>query len=123
MASTPVRLGLAVWDTVLMVRALCDADVVDQRLNGPMAWTAQNQHRRDEGGGDWQVYQPQTPVGGFAFEYHNTWYPDIDDTTAAVLAFLANDRPLALSGAVLWNCGIQNGDGGRRSTMRKITSD
>ncbi|KAL2870552.1 squalene hopane cyclase afumA [Aspergillus lucknowensis] len=113
-----------VWDTVLMIRALRDSSVCDDedkddaRLDEAIAWTAENQHGGAEG--DWRVYQPGIPVGGFAFEYHNTWYPDIDDTAAAVLAFLAHDRTGArgvvrsetVRRAVLWIVGMQNSDGG-----------
>ncbi|KAE8353765.1 terpenoid cyclases/protein prenyltransferase alpha-alpha toroid [Aspergillus coremiiformis] len=103
-----------VWDTVLMVRALRDADIQDDRLHQVMQWTENNQHRGPEG--DWCIYRPHIPPGGFAFEYHNTWYPDIDDTAAAILAFLAHDPAYASSEvvhrAVLWICSMQNSDGG-----------
>ncbi|KAL2828094.1 terpenoid cyclases/protein prenyltransferase alpha-alpha toroid [Aspergillus pseudoustus] len=103
-----------VWDTVLMIRALRDSGVSDARIDAAIAWTAENQHAGPEG--DWRVYRPGIPVGGFAFEYHNTWYPDIDDTAAAVLAFLVQDRASArtetVRRAVLWIIGMQNSDGG-----------
>lgn len=103
-----------VWDTVLMVRALCDAGVKDDRIDRAVEWTRSQQHRGPEG--DWRIYQPRLHAGGFAFEYHNTWYPDIDDTAAAVLALLNHDPTCANSGyitrAVIWICGMQNSDGG-----------
>ncbi|KAE8384463.1 terpenoid cyclases/protein prenyltransferase alpha-alpha toroid [Aspergillus alliaceus] len=108
-----------VWDTVLMIRALQDTPASlgiksDPRIADALAWTAENQHRGPEG--DWRVYQPNIPVGGWAFEYNNTWYPDIDDTAAAVLAFLTHDPATARSrlvrDAVLWIVGMQNADGG-----------
>ncbi|KAF4208606.1 hypothetical protein CNMCM6805_004923 [Aspergillus fumigatiaffinis] len=108
-----------VWDTVLMIRALQDTPASlslksDPRIADALAWTAENQHRGPEG--DWRVYKPNIPVGGWAFEYHNTWYPDIDDTAAAVLAFLTHDPTTARSrlvrDAVLWIVGMQNADGG-----------
>lgn len=108
-----------VWDTVLMVRALQDTPASlgiksDPRIADALAWTAENQHRGPEG--DWRAYKPNIPVGGWAFEYHNTWYPDIDDTAAAVLAFLTHDPATARSrlvrNAVLWIIGMQNADGG-----------
>ncbi|KIA75725.1 prenyltransferase and squalene oxidase repeat protein [Aspergillus ustus] len=114
-----------VWDTVLMIRALRDCRIVDPRINDAVAWTAGNQHSGPEG--DWRVYRPGIPVGGFAFEYQNTWYPDIDDTAAAVLAFLTQHDDESTAGgvarasaarsetvrrAVLWIIGMQNSDGG-----------
>jgi squalene-hopene/tetraprenyl-beta-curcumene cyclase len=31
------------------------------------------------------VYNPKLEPGGFSFGYLNTWYPDVDDTAAAVV--------------------------------------
>jgi len=49
-------------------------------------------HRADRqilGGGDWQVRcPPGTQGGGWAFEFDNDIYPDVDDTTIEVLAKL-----------------------------------
>ncbi|KAM7193304.1 hypothetical protein V8F33_007847 [Rhypophila sp. PSN 637] len=52
---------------------------------------------RDKDIGDWQVYRPHLPPGSYSFEYVNRWFPDVDDTAVAVLAFLkrgAEDRHL-----------------------------
>ena len=50
------------------------------------------------GPGDWQVRRPRLEPGGWAFEFDNDGYPDIDDTAVAVLALrraLPHDGPLA----------------------------
>jgi squalene-hopene/tetraprenyl-beta-curcumene cyclase len=36
--------------------------------------------------GDWSVARPQVPPGGWAFEFANENYPDVDDTAEVVLA-------------------------------------
>lgn len=105
-----------VWDTVLMTRALCDASVNpnDKRLTRAVKWTKARQIFGPEG--DWRVYNPTLAPGGFAFEFHNTWYPDIDDTAAAILAFIKQSPQSVGSTSVVraaeWVCGMQSSDGG-----------
>ena len=42
--------------------------------------------------GDWAVRRPRLAPGGWAFEFANDNYPDIDDTAEVVLA-LRRTRP------------------------------
>ena len=105
-----------VWDTVLMVRALCDAGVdgQDKRLRQAVKWSKARQLLGPEG--DWRVYNPKLAPGGFSFEYHNTWYPDVDDTAAAILAFIMQNpqsvESTCVASAANWIYGMQNSDGG-----------
>lgn len=105
-----------VWDTVLMSIGLCDAGLPgnDERLIRAVKWIKDHQLVGPEG--DWRIYQPHITSGGFSFEYYNSWYPDVDDTAAAVLAFLKQDPTSASSihvtRAVEWILGMQNKDGG-----------
>ena len=105
-----------VWDTILMTIGLCDAGLEkdDERLVKAITWVKDNQLLGPEG--DWRIYQPNISPGGFAFEYYNTWYPDVDDTAAAIIAFLKQDPSSASSthviAAVSWTLGMQNKDGG-----------
>ena len=39
-------------------------------------------------GGDWQVKNPDTTPGGWAFEFANDHYPDIDDSAEVLIAIL-----------------------------------
>ena len=105
-----------VWDTILMTVGLRDASLPkdDERLVRAINWTKDRQLLGPEG--DWRIYQPNLAPGGFSFEYHNTWYPDVDDTAAAIIAFLKQD-PYSVSSthvikAVSWTLGMQNKDGG-----------
>lgn len=99
-----------------MTRALCDAgaDRSDERLKRAVKWTKARQILGPEG--DWRIYNPKLAPGGFAFEYHNTWYPDVDDTAAAILAFIKQSPQSVGSTSVAkaadWICGMQNSDGG-----------
>lgn len=105
-----------VWDTVLMVRSLCDAGVNrnSKRLKLAINWIKDRQLLGPEG--DWRVSKPQLAPGAFSFEYNNTWYPDVDDTSCAILALLHQDpnsvSSFTVTRAVIWLCGMQNHDGG-----------
>ena len=105
-----------VWDTILMTVGLCDAGMLpnDERLTKAMKWVKERQLLGQKG--DWRVYNPNLAPGGFSFEYHNSWYPDVDDTAAAVIAFLKQDPcsidTPAVIRAVDWMLGMQNRDGG-----------
>ncbi len=75
-----------VWDTILTLLAFDDC-----RLNGDypdavekaVDWVLDQQVLRK---GDWSVKLPDTPPGGWAFEYKNYFYPDTDDTAVALIA-------------------------------------
>lgn len=104
------------WDTVLTVIGLCDAGVSgsDEHLTRAMEWVKARQQLGPEG--DWRIYRPGITPGGWCFEYHNTWYPDVDDTAAVHLAFLKQNPESRGTTVVIqateWVLGIQNKDGG-----------
>jgi squalene-hopene/tetraprenyl-beta-curcumene cyclase len=102
-----------VWDTALAVVALSDAGVAadDPSLVRAGTWL------RDEAiavGGDWQVRRPTLPPGGWAFEFANDQYPDVDDTSEVVMALrrVAVDATGAIDRGVAWSVGMQSSDGG-----------
>ena len=105
-----------IWDTALTAIALCDAQVPSScpELISAISWLRTHQLTGPQG--DWRIYNPQSAAGGFSFEYHNSWYPDIDDTAAIIIAFLKHDPDSAssthVSRAVEWILGMQNSDGG-----------
>ncbi|KAK3682873.1 terpenoid cyclases/protein prenyltransferase alpha-alpha toroid [Podospora appendiculata] len=105
-----------VWDTVLMVRALADTTTPPSHagLLRAVKWIKSRQILGPEG--DWRVYNPSLSPGGFAFEYHNTWYPDVDDTAAAILALISHSPEAidscTVAAAATWILGMQNRDGG-----------
>jgi squalene-hopene/tetraprenyl-beta-curcumene cyclase len=108
-----------VWDTALSTIALCDSGEAvvhrgDPRLKRAMDWITREQILEDYG--DWKVYNPKGPSGGWAFEYANTWYPDVDDTAAVVLSLLKQDpqrlSSMTIERATDWMLSMQNKDGG-----------
>jgi len=74
-----------VWDTALAMIALSDAGVPGEHpamLKGA-EWLLGEEVTRK---GDWSVKRPRLQPGGWAFEFANVNYPDVDDTAEVVLA-------------------------------------
>ena len=74
-----------VWDTALAIIALTDAGVPadDPALIKAADWMLDEEVRVK---GDWAVRRPNLEPGGWAFEFENDNYPDIDDTAEVVMA-------------------------------------
>lgn len=118
--SGPIRMIEAcqspVWDTCLATIALADAGLPADhpQLVKAADWMLAEQVRRP---GDWAVRRPTLPSGGWAFEFQNDNYPDIDDTAEVVLALRRVDHPDpqrvedAVRRAVRWNLGMQSRNG------------
>jgi len=107
-----------VWDTLLTLMALQDCE---QELNDSseraLNWLLQHENRHR---GDWAQKNPELEPSGWAFERANLHYPDIDDTSVAliVLARLpqtVRNRPdvkSAIDRALAWTLGMQCRSGG-----------
>ncbi len=105
-----------VWDTALAALALQEegSEVSRSAAARALAWLRPLQ--LDAHPGDWRVRRPQLAGGGWAFQYRNDHYPDLDDT-AVVVWSMQNDRQAegaesAISGALNWLTGMQSQDGG-----------
>ncbi len=113
-----------VWDTVLAMIGLADAGLPPDHpaLRSAAGWVLDEEIR---GPGDWQVRRPGLAPAGWAFEFDNDGYPDIDDTAEVVLALRrvswpgdagAGGRPRQAAGArdraTAWIIGMQSRDGG-----------
>lgn len=105
-----------VWDTALTGLALLDSGVDAHHpcLQKARVWLLDRQIAAK---GDWAVKKPLLEPGGWAFEFCNNWYPDVDDT-AVVLMFLVrsgenrqNDND-AIERGIRWMAGMQGKDGG-----------
>jgi squalene-hopene/tetraprenyl-beta-curcumene cyclase len=81
-----------VWDTAWAMLALRKAGVPREHvaLRRAVDWLLAEQIA---GGGDWQVKVPLESCGGWAFEFDNDIYPDVDDTAVVVLALLESADP------------------------------
>jgi squalene-hopene/tetraprenyl-beta-curcumene cyclase len=106
-----------VWDTCLSLIALADAGVPgdDPAMVRAADWLLDEQIL---GRGDWAVRRPNLEPGGWAFEFANANYPDIDDTAEVIIALTAVDHPdparvrRAIDRGVAWLEGMQSSDGG-----------
>ncbi len=106
-----------VWDTALAVVALADAGVAPDHpaLVRAGEWLLDQEVTV---AGDWAVRRPDLPPGGWAFEFANVNYPDVDDTAEVVLALrrvvgLDTGRcQQAVGRAVTWVEGMQSRGGG-----------
>ncbi|OGP74855.1 MAG: squalene--hopene cyclase [Deltaproteobacteria bacterium RBG_13_58_19] len=74
-----------VWDTALALRALAAAGVSPQHpaMRQATGWLLSMQILKP---GDWCIKNPDLPPGGWAFEFVNNWYPDIDDSAMVLMA-------------------------------------
>ncbi len=109
-----------VWDSVLAMIALADAGLPadHEALQSAARWVLAEEIR---GPGDWQVQRPGLAPSGWAFEFDNDGYPDVDDTAEVVLALgrveqpddaMAGEAGAAVARALTWLTGMQSRDGG-----------
>ncbi len=82
-----------IWDTSLATLALQEADIQgnDPAIRRALHWMVDRQLGDEPG--DWRINRPDYQGGGgWAFEYENPHYPDVDDS--AVVAFsIAQAQP------------------------------
>ena len=100
-----------VWDTALAMNGLLDAGMPadDPVLVRATDWLAAEEIRVR---GDWAVRRPDTPAGGWAFEFANDGYPDTDDTAEVLLALRRtvprdDPRQAAIRRGVEWLLGME----------------
>jgi squalene-hopene/tetraprenyl-beta-curcumene cyclase len=65
--------------------------------------------------GDWAAKAPNVRPGGWAFQYNNPHYPDVDDTAVVVMAMDRLDHARykeSIDRAVEWIFGLQSKNGG-----------
>ncbi|MHB1585361.1 MAG: squalene--hopene cyclase [Acidimicrobiales bacterium] len=102
-----------VWDTALAVVALADAGLAPDAppLRAAARWLAGQEVTVR---GDWSVRRPGLAPGGWAFEFANDHYPDVDDTAEVVMALARSDEPDggAAARGVAWVQGMECRDGG-----------
>ena len=104
-----------IWDTGLAVQALMDAGDAqgDFTVDGSCGWLKDRQIL--DVVGEWQKKRPGLRPGGWAFQYNNPHYPDVDDTAVVGMALHRADpekyaEPIAR--AAEWIVGMQSSNGG-----------
>jgi squalene-hopene/tetraprenyl-beta-curcumene cyclase len=106
-----------IWDTGLVCHALLEAGgkSASERVARGLQWLAPRQVLDLEG--DWADWRPGVRPGGWAFQYANAYYPDVDDTAVVVLAMDraeggAQRYQNAIARAREWIVGMQSKNGG-----------
>ncbi|WP_207539235.1 squalene--hopene cyclase [Sabulicella rubraurantiaca] len=108
-----------VWDTALSSHALLEAGGHEQEVRQGLDWLLSKEIRDTVG--DWSWQRPELKPGGWAFQYENAHYPDVDDTAVVVLAMdryrrETGEGSAAMNGAVNravdWTVGMQSRGGG-----------
>ena len=122
-----------VWDTCIAMVSLEEAGIPadDPALVKAADWILSKQILD---AGDWQIKNKDAEPGGWAFEFRNDWYPDVDDTAFVLMALQRVKFPeparmeKAVRRGVQWLLSMQNLDGGwgafdrdnNRETMNHI---
>jgi squalene-hopene/tetraprenyl-beta-curcumene cyclase len=122
-----------VWDTALAIVALIDAGIPgdDPAMVRGADWLLDQQILAR---GDWAVKRPRLEPGGWAFDFANVNYPDIDDTAEVALALRRVQHPdtdrlrRSIERGARWVEGMQSSDGGwgafdadnRRAVVRDL---
>ncbi len=106
-----------VWDTAMVTGALERSGMPSDHpvIQKATEWLI-NQEITIRG--DWQVKNPYGPIGGWAFEFENDFYPDTDDTAMVLMALHDarihhdNKRKTVMKRGVEWLLSMQSSDGG-----------
>jgi len=105
------------WNTALAGLALLDSGLPGDHpaLKRTSQWFIDHQIFKK---GDWSVKRPDLEPGGWAFEFYNDWYPDVDDS-AVILTVMAESaaddaaaKERAIRAGANWVMGMQSKDGG-----------
>ncbi|HTP90958.1 MAG TPA: squalene--hopene cyclase, partial [Xanthobacteraceae bacterium] len=107
-----------IWDTGLACHALLEAGGAEiaPRVKKALDWLAPKQILDVRG--DWIARRPELRPGGWAFQYANAHYPDVDDTAVVAMAMdrvqggpLQADYRPSLARAREWIIGMQSENG------------
>ena len=108
-----------VWDTALVCHALleCGTAATNKEADRGLKWLTPLQVLDIPG--DWAVQRPNVRPGGWAFQYANAYYPDLDDTAVVVMAMDrvrkqngTQEYDTAIDRAREWISGLQSRNGG-----------
>ncbi|HLG89994.1 MAG TPA: squalene--hopene cyclase [Alphaproteobacteria bacterium] len=104
-----------IWDTGLACHALLesgDPEAVEKAKQG-LEWLRGRQILDVKG--DWIARRPDLRPGGWAFQYNNDYYPDLDDTAVVAMALDRSKEPehrTSIARATEWVEGMQSKNGG-----------
>ncbi len=115
-----------VWDTAITSVALAESGIPHDHpaLRKAADWLLAKEVRIR---GDWSVKNPHPEASGWAFEFRNEYYPDVDDTAKVLLALRlvqAGDpeaQKAAIERATRWLISFQCKDGGWAAFDKDVT--
>jgi squalene-hopene/tetraprenyl-beta-curcumene cyclase len=108
-----------VWDTALTCHAMTEAgsEAALSSVKKGLDWLVPKQILDLKG--DWAVKRPDVRPGGWAFQYNNAYYPDLDDTAVVVMSMDrirretgGSEYDAAIARGREWIEGMQSDDGG-----------
>jgi len=103
-----------IWDTSLAGHAVAEAEgAATPGIDAACAWLVERQVTVVRG--DWALSRPDAPPGGWAFQYENPHYPDVDDTAVVGMLLHRNGDPAhaaSVNRARDWVLGMQSRNGG-----------
>ncbi|MGA7807916.1 squalene--hopene cyclase [Bradyrhizobium sp.] len=108
-----------VWDTTLACHAMIEAGGAEAMSSAKQGsdWLIPKQVLDVKG--DWAVKRPELRPGGWAFQYNNPHYPDLDDTAVVVMSMDrmrretgSSDYDAAIARGREWIEGMQSRNGG-----------
>jgi squalene-hopene/tetraprenyl-beta-curcumene cyclase len=106
-----------IWDTAITAVALAESGISKDapELKRAARWLMDREVRIR---GDWAVKNPYPEASGWAFEFNNIYYPDVDDTLKVLLALRhiemddAAEKQQVIDRATRWVKSFQCRDGG-----------
>ena len=105
-----------IWDTALVSQALIETEYkqhVSTEIETGLNWLKEQQLSNEPG--DWRIQKPELSGGGWAFQYSNYYYPDLDDTSMVAWAMhRTNNKNYSepIQRAANWVAGMQSRGGG-----------
>jgi len=104
-----------IWDTGLVCLALqqVDREGTEASVRKALSWMKDRQLLDEPG--DWRKTRPHLPGGGWPFQFENSHYPDLDDTSVVAWAMeeaADEEYVFAISRAAEWVAGMQSENGG-----------
>jgi len=104
-----------IWDTALASQTLIEVEKNTQstEIENALNWLKEKQ--LDDEPGDWRIQKPELSGGGWAFQYSNYHYPDLDDTSMVAWAMhRVNNKEYveSIKRAANWVAGMQSRGGG-----------
>lgn len=104
-----------IWDTSLVAHTLVEAGEAanDDSVKSALDWLVGRQVLEVDG--DYVARRPNVRPGGWAFQYYNDYYPDVDDTAVVGMILDRAGHPQhqeSIERAAEWIIGLQSKNGG-----------